>query len=194
MTHDCINSMVLDIVAKYGKSAIRRSIMSLRNGDKIIRKAFGGKDIKRIVEIGTFRGLTTAFMAKEFDCEVYTIDKKTGQVEEMLDECTVTREAIWDTVGVTDKIKAFTINGNHEKWHVLNGIDWQFNAAFIDGHEDDTLNDFNLLRRCGLVLFHDVKGGRPAIKRVIAELEKSGKIDYISNDETDADVFAIWTK
>lgn len=192
MTHDLINGMVLDIVEKHGKSAIRRSIMSLRNGDAIIRKAFSNRGIKRIVEIGTFRGVTTAFMAKEFNCEIYTIDKRIGQVEEMLDECKVTREQIWETVGVTDKIKSFTITNNNEKWHIINSINWEFDAAFIDGHEDDTLNDFNLLRRCGLILFHDVGGSRPAISRVIKELEKSGKIYYISNDTTDADLFAIW--
>lgn len=193
MIHDLIDDTTLSIVEKFGKKAIRRSIMSLRCGDAILKDVIKRvPSRRRCVEIGTFLGVTTAYLAKWFD-EVVTIDLKSGQKEEVqkIYYDGASRNDIWKYLECDDKIKLFLIKNESDKWHIFNNLDFDF--AFLDGGDENMQTDFNYVKRCGNVLFHDVCDRRPAILRVVKSLPQ-GSVRYYSNDNTDADIFAHWIK
>jgi len=127
-------------------------------------------DFKTVVEIGTYRGFSTAILASKADM-VYTFDVK-YQPE---------TQWVWGTFGVKDKIKYFVIGESKFKdkdikdfeFHYAqdNIVDHQasrnkikeiikdldFDFAFIDGNHTykDVKADFEVVRRCERVLFDD---------------------------------------
>lgn len=127
-------------------------------------------DFKVVVEIGTYKGFSTAILASKADM-VYTFDVK-YQPE---------TEWVWETFGVKDKIKYFVIGKSKFKdkgikdfeFHyaqnnivdhkasrqnianIIENLDFDF--AFIDGNHTykDAKADFEIVKRCGRVLFDD---------------------------------------
>jgi hypothetical protein len=97
------------------------------------------------VEIGTFRGLSTAILA-HYCQKVTTIDIK------------IFEEAIclWKYFGVRDKIKYCCVDSDASKAQAIEDVG-KFDFAFIDGlHTLDAVKvDFELVKKCGTVLFHD---------------------------------------
>ena len=120
--------------------------------DNFLYEFVSKKKPTNIIEIGTYNGLSTVQLASIVDGLVYTFDIIYRNCEYM-----------WNLFGVRHKIDNFI--GTKEDIHY--NINWRWNRkqilfdfAFIDGdHRYKSVKwDFELVKRCGRVLFHDING------------------------------------
>ena len=109
------------------------------------RDFFKDIKIKTVVEIGTHKGISAAYM-KQFCSKVFTFD-----VEDYPQ-----KYKAWEDLGVSNRIFYYTINNRQDIKNILAKI--KFDFAFIDGSHtwEDVRQDFDLVKHCGKVLFHDV--------------------------------------
>jgi predicted O-methyltransferase YrrM len=158
---------------------MRKSTLSIRDGAGVIERVLGGGAYKRVLEIGTFRGVNAAFMS-QFVERVITIDLKNGQLErhgEFFD-----RRGFWDSLGVKN-VDLHQVEDDAEKARIC--ATEQYDFAFIDGDHEGTAPalDFELVRRCGTVLFHDY-GAPNGVTRLVDTLPRQ-QVEII-------DIFALW--
>ena len=109
------------------------------------RKFFKDKKISTIVEIGTYWGVSAAYMAC-YANRIFTFDTVDHQK----------KYKVWCDLGVMGKMSYYTIKGGDDVKKVIDGI--KFDFAFIDGeHTYEAVKaDFEIVKHCGKVLFHDV--------------------------------------
>jgi SAM-dependent methyltransferase len=159
------------IMGHFGIDAFRRSCV-LENFDKFLKdNNFRGG---RCVEIGTYNGLTALVLARHFR-EVVSIDNLPNTM----------KHAVLKHTGVKN-IKFIDIKSNTEKADIINSLD--FDAAFVDGdHENDTQFDFNLVEKCGRVLFHEYWEKQPKVFELVNSLKKINRV-VIDNK------LALWTR
>jgi hypothetical protein len=162
------DKQLFDICNKFGIAVFRRSSV-LENFAKIVKEfGFGGT---RCVEIGTCNGLTSIVLARHFS-EVVTIDIAPNAI----------RHEIADFIGARN-IKFVDINSNAEKRKVIESL--KFDGAYVDGdHFSDTRDDFDLVKRCGQVLFHEFWPAQRAVVDLVESLRPN--IKTIGK-------FALWT-
>lgn len=127
--------------AKKYKLAGGSAIPDLKKADSF----FKSLEINIAIEIGTAYGISTAYIA-QFVNKIYTFDIMTYPC----------RQLIWDSLSLDKKIHSSLIKGRPELIDVLKDIPFDF--AFIDArHEVEEIEkDFNIVKACGRVLFHDV--------------------------------------
>ena len=138
------------LIKEFGERLLRGTAVGMREGNIItdveqqFRDILRPLNIKRAVEIGTFRGVSSAVIAHYAD-NLMTVD---------LNYCQTALE-LWWYFGVKDKIEAVIIDSDDDKEQLLGPMDFDF--AFIDGsHErEDVAFDFEQVKKCGRVLFHD---------------------------------------
>ncbi len=128
----------------YGYNHTHRSAISSAAQEDRMRYFLRAKKIKCAVETGTYNGTTTALLAHYAD-KVITIDKKNY----------IDKFPFWADYGVYGKIDSYTVDNDDDKAELLKGIDFDF--AFIDGdHSERGVRvDFECVKKCGRVLFHD---------------------------------------
>lgn len=100
---------------------------------------------KFMLEIGTCRGVTTAYMS-QFVEQIVTIDVKDYPG----------RKEFWDEMGIKRSNVIFQkVNDESEKRKFIQELDFDF--AFVDGGHRRPWpeQDFEMVKRCGRVLFHD---------------------------------------
>jgi predicted O-methyltransferase YrrM len=109
------------------------------------REFFESVKIKTVVEIGTFRGISAAYMA-QFAKTIFTFD-----IEDLKE-----KYKVWDDLGITERVHYCTVKSSKEIRQVLSNI--KFDFAFIDDdHLYETIKEnFDLVCSCGKVLLHDV--------------------------------------
>jgi hypothetical protein len=184
------NNYVNIIKHEFGLRYIRSSCLatSITDGGKLkiisvedmFRAYFEKHKPKRVLEIGTFRGLSTALMAHYAD-EVITVDNQL-RYEPI---------PLWHFSGIIDKITYFVTPTEEMKYSLINSMDFDF--AFIDGNHDYKYvkSDFESAKRCGKVLFHDYykEGMMPNYQgpRIVLEETKDGSF-------TPDMPFAFWEK
>lgn len=126
---------------------------------------------KIAVEIGTYRGLSASLMAQYFD-KIITIDINVH------DEV----KPLFQKLGLVDKVIPYAVKSLEAKAGILANIDFDF--AFIDGDHTtgEPLKDFNLVGRCGRVLFHDYCPGNIDYAGVIEAVDAlpKGKVEFKS--------------
>ncbi len=138
------------------------------------------KDPIDIIEIGTFIGIGTALIAS-YSRSVFTFDIYNRNSHH-----------IWNALNVAHKINCYTGEQSFID-DVISDLkgnkDYNFNFAFIDGMHtyDNVKHDFNLVKFCGRVLFHDAH--LPEIKRFIDEI--GGRI--VGNNKEPSG-FGYWEK
>lgn len=168
----------------HGVGTLRKSALSIRDGAGVFERVLGSGRFKTVLEIGTYKGVSAAEMSRY--CErVITIDLKHGKLERMGDS--FDREAFWQSLGV-ENVELHLVEDDAEKADLINRLEFDF--AFVDGAHDQTVkNDFELVRKCGTVLFHDMdKRGRPELDYVY-DFVKS-----LPQDQVEViDIFALWT-
>lgn len=129
-------------------------------GNEGFREFFKNIKINVVVEIGTYRGISTAYIA-QFVNKIYTFDIKDYPE----------KYKVWKDLGLEDRIKFYLVKDKEGIKNIIKNIDFDF--AFIDnGHKyENVKTDFELVKRCGRVLFHDVDPRSfPQINRFIYEI------------------------
>jgi predicted O-methyltransferase YrrM len=177
------------ILELYGRSYLRKSAMGIRAGDGVFERVLSGKGYRTALEIGTYRGCSSAEIAQYVD-RVITIDLKRGRLEtngENFD-----RYAFWKSLDI-ENIELRLVENDKEKKRLVDSLDFDF--AFIDGAHDETVrNDFEMVKRCGRVMFHDADDNRlrehkPNASNCVFEF-----IDTLPKHEVEfMDIFALWT-
>jgi len=111
-----------------------------------------------VIEIGTFHGATAAYMA-QFADKVHTFD-----VRDLYDLPT------WQALELADKIEFHLVKDRDEIAKILKNIDFDF--AFIDDdHSEKVRDSFELVKRCGRVLFHDIEHPKfPEVSKFMDEI------------------------
>lgn len=181
-------SVIYDrVVALHGPAFLRKSAMNIRGGAGVFERALAGKGYRTAVEIGTYRGVAAAEMSQYVE-RVVTFDLKFGKLER--NGTIFDRRAFWESINVGQNIDLRLVSGDDEKARILNGLDFDF--AFIDGdHSGDApIRDFELVKRCGRVLFHDYDytPGDPGLNRVY------NFVNSLPKEQVQVmDIFALWT-
>lgn len=146
------------------------SVMKATAADRLIEQ-MDGRHFERIVEIGTYRGVSAAV----FSCfaeTVITIDIAaqgyTG--------------AVLSVAGVLGRVIPLIVPYDPARARLIAALD--FDMAFIDGNHRPPHPelDFNMVKKCGTVLFHDYpqSGSGPAGNGagvLLDEHTPEGKID-----------------
>ena len=149
------------IFKRFGADAFRRS-SGVEPFDPFLKRINFSGD--RCVEIGTYNGITAIILARYFK-EVVSIDIFPHTA----------KHAIAEFVGVTN-VRFVDIKDNEEKADIINGLD--FDAAYSDGdHSNDTQLDFDLVKRCRRVLFHEYWDIQTPVYNLVNSLkQKRGKV------------------
>ncbi len=175
------------LISRFGPSVLNGTIIAadaIKDGGTCIKCCEGQlfkhvKGAKRIVEIGTKYGVGSTFLAHNSD-HLTTIDiiPRTEPI------------ALWDYFGVNNKITYLIVDSDAEKREYLDSID--FDLAVIDGDHtpEGVKSDFECVRKCGKVLFHeyilnDYKKFAPTI-----DFLKTLPQDEVTYDEP----FALWER
>ena len=140
---------------------------------------------KVAIESGTFHGVSASLLAEYFD-EVHTFEIKKGYVKD-----TTLHDKIWNYLGVQDKIHFHLINNDKEKEEILKGLEWNF--GWVDGnHTTGTKRDFELLSKCGRILFHDYNSDKAkkqkGLWKAVYDYINTLKKDIVHIDEP----FVLW--
>lgn len=171
------------IVDLFGQHALKRSILSIREGGGVMEHFLSGKGVRTALEIGTYRGVGAAEISQFVD-RVITIDLHHGRLEQLGESWN--RQHFWSALGITN-IDLRLVRDDAEKAALIRSLEFDF--AFVDGaHDQRVRDDFELVRRCGKVLFHDVdRRGKP---------EKDYVYDFVMSLPREQlefrDIFALW--
>lgn len=145
---------LLAVFEKFGIQVFRRSSVLEGFAAFLEQVRFGGD---RCIEIGTCKGLTALVLARRFK-EVVSIDVAPDPDKHRIAAFLGIRNVLF--VDVAD---------NAEKASVIRRFG--FDAAYVDGdHARDTETDFDLVRGCGRVLFHEYWPAQPAVMQLVDEL------------------------
>ncbi len=161
------------VVEQFGKRCMRGTALGFatgkdnvidRNCEPFLRKVFRQIQPERAVEIGTLYGATTALLAHYSD-SVVTIDINYQQIASYL----------WGYFGVQPKIQYVVVKNDEDKKLLCNELydKYGFDFAFIDAmHTYDAVKiDFDCVKRCGKVLFHNYGlRNHPGITEFVNEL------------------------
>jgi len=135
------------------------------------REFFKNIKIKTVVEIGTFRGISSAYMA-QFAKTIFTFD-----IEDFPE-----KYKVWEDLEIKERINFYLIKNSKDIRQILSKI--KFDFAFIDDdHIYETIKEhFSLVSQCGKVLLHDVAKLKkfPGVKKFCDEIkaETIGNIAY----------------
>ena len=159
------------IFHKFGADAFRRS-SGVELFDPFLKEiSFTGD---RCVEIGTYNGITAIILSRYFK-EVVSFDIFPYTA----------KHAIAEFAGVTN-VRFVDIKNNKEKADLINSLD--FDAAYSDGdHAKDAAFDFNLVKRCGRVLFHEYWDIQEPVYDLVNTLKRNPRDKVIVQGK-----FAYW--
>ncbi len=164
-----------NIMKHFGKPAFARSSACMEFEAFLKRiKAKG----KTCLEIGTYHGVTAVILSQYFDQVVcVSVDN---------DPDKLLKHQIVATLGI-ENIIFHDAQDNEEKANIINGL--QFDFAYSDGdHTHDARSDFDLVKRCGKVLFHEAWPLSAPVWNICNELPKEEII------WADYDCFAYWQR
>jgi len=132
------------IKEEFGQRYIRCSCIADKTTEDIFCEFLSRKKIVNALEIGTWFGVSSMVLSHYAD-KVFTIDIQWRPEPGLL----------WATFGVADKINRYERDSEKQKADIVDHLDFDF--AFVDGNHryDGVKADFELVKRCGRVLFHD---------------------------------------
>lgn len=131
--------MLLSVLNKFGGRVFRRSSVFHGLGEFLADQKISG-DV--CFEIGSWAGLTSAVLSRHFR-KVVSIDIVDNPI----------KREIHEHLGITN-VEFIQISHNDDKHKLCKGLHFDF--AYMDGnHAEDTELDWELVSRCGRVLFHE---------------------------------------
>lgn len=161
-----------EIVELFGDSNVLfRSIFdSCRRTDRFLQGLKSKVEAKNILEIGTFTGVTAAFIALlHSKASVTTIDI----ASKVLHYTESDRRKVWEATGTIDQIKAFV--GDNETKKKLITEHGPFDLAFVDGDHsyEGVLYDYECLKgnltSDAIILFDDTLNKCLGVDRFVEE-------------------------
>ena len=171
------NPQLKEILYRFGKRAFARSAACMEFEAFLKRIGAGGGTC---LEIGTYNGITAVVLSQFFDKVVCVSldapDLKRG----------IIKQQIVDHLGIKN-IKFIDVDSNEQKAEVIRGLTFDF--CYQDGdHTHDTYTDFELVKRCGRVLFHEAWAIQPPVWNLVHSLPD----DAVT--WADYDCFAYWQR
>ena len=177
------------IVELYGTKILRKSALNIRCGAGVFERVMAGQ-VHTALEIGTYRGVAAAEMA-QYCAHVVTIDLEYGKIEQNGE--TFDRKEFWKSLGVQN-ITFIPVRGDAHKKTVVDALAFDF--AFIDGGHGakSVRTDFDLVKRCGRVLFHDADDNRLRDHKPHASNDVYEFVATLPREQVQfIDIFALWT-
>lgn len=159
---------------KWGYRVFRRS--SIFHG---LEKFLRDNNVKGscCFEIGTWNGLTAAVLSQFFD-EVVTVDVVHNKA----------KHEILEFLGIKN-VRCIDIRWDQDRQDKLNvASELKFDLSFLDGdHAEDTEFDFDLVKHCGRVLFHEAWYWQSPVWELVNSLPQ----DQVTRGGM---CFALWQK
>ena len=148
---------LLKIYQQFGSRVFHRCSV-FHNLNRILLK--NGVKGKQALEIGTYNGITAIILARYFE-HVISVD---------IMDCPVKQE-IADFLEVKN-IDFMVVKDNKEKAEFIKSQSFDF--CYMDGdHENDTLTDWELVKHCGHVLFHEYWSEQPSVFELVNSLPEN---------------------
>lgn len=163
------------ILKTFGKTAFARSSACMEF-ESFLECIHAGGDT--CIEIGTYQGITAVILSQFF--------KKVVCVSVDDDPRRIIKHDIVSDLGINN-ITFYDVKNNREKGALV--ASQRFDFAYVDGdHVHDTYTDFELVRRCGRVLFHEYWPLQPPVWNLVNSLPQNEII------RAQHDCFAYWKK
>ena len=164
------------ILERYGRRAFARSSACMEFLPFLDRCGIGGRVG---LEIGTYHGVTAILLAERFERFIsVSVDDEDPQ--------RLLKRELADYLGVTN-ITFYDAKDNAEKAEIVRGLEFDF--AYSDGdHTSDTQADFDLVKRCGRVLLHEVWPLQPPVWDLVNSLPP----EEVTRAEHD--ILAYWVR
>lgn len=163
------------ILERFGKRAFARSSACMEFEAFLKRIGAGGGTC---LEIGTYHGITAVLLSQYFDRVVcVSVDNDPGSL---------LKHEIVKFLGIKN-IEFHDCQNNEEKAKIIKQL--RFDFCYQDGdHTHDTYTDFDLVQRCGRVLFHEFWPLQAPVFNLVNELPQE-EITVASYD-----CFAFWCR
>lgn len=134
--------LLLSVYQKFGARVFRRSSVFHGLGRLLAENQVRGRCC---FEIGTWNGLTAALLSRHFE-RVVTVDIAHNAL----------KHDVLNHLGIKN-VECVDINDNAQKARVIDKMKWPMDCAYLDGnHAEDTEDDWNLVKQCRRVIFHEV--------------------------------------
>lgn len=143
ITHGAFaNPMLKEILRRFGNTAFARSSACMEFEAFLKRCGIGGKNC---LEIGTYQGISAIVLSQFFEKVVcVSVDHRPRKLM---------KRNIVDHLGLTN-IEFIDVQDNEQKAKAIQELEFDF--CYSDGdHTNDTRTDFELVKHCGKVLFHE---------------------------------------
>jgi hypothetical protein len=164
--------VLLAVFKEFGIGVFRRSSVLEGLDGFLVQNNVKGRSC---IEIGTCNGLTALVLARHFG-HVTSFDIAPNNI----------KQRIVDFVGVKN-IQFVDVRDNDHKMRVVGSMD--FDGAYVDGdHIRDTELDFNLVSKCGQVVFHEYWEAQQPVWRLVTNLKSTGE------KITTKGKLALWTR
>lgn len=169
------NPLFEKVLRKFGKMAFARSSACMEFEAFLKRINAGGRTC---LEIGTYQGMSAVILSQFFEKVIcVSVDD---------DPRRIIKRDIIDYLGIKN-IQFFDVKNNAAKAKVIGELEFDF--AYSDGdHAHDTLTDWDLVKRCGRVLFHEVWPIQASVWNLVNSLPQ----DEVTRAKFDC--FAYWER
>lgn len=165
------NPMLYKVMQRFGVEVFRRS--SIFHG---LDEFLSANNVRGKVcfEIGSWNGLTAVVLSRYFE-RVVSVDIVHNEL----------KHEIVKHLGIKT-IRFLDIEDNKDKAKVAK--QWGFDFAYLDGdHAADTEDDWDLVKDCGRVLFHECWRQQPPVWDLVMGLPKKQVV-------MNGDGLALWVK
>ncbi len=178
ITHGAFSNPNLQkIIRKFGKVAFGRSSACMEF-ESFLRQIRAGRTDGTCLEIGTFHGISAIVLSQYFDNVVCVTIEDAG--------AKIIFPQLVSFLGIKN-IQYCNVKDNGEKARLIDQLGFDF--CYQDGdHTNDTLTDFELVKRCGNVLFHEYWPLQPPVWNLVNSLPQNEIV------RASVDSFAFWSR
>lgn len=169
------NPLFKRVLQHFGKDAFARSSACMEFETFLQRINARGKCC---LEIGTFYGVSAIVLSQYFD-QVVCVTLDVAGARDM-------KYRMVNYLGIKN-ITFYDVGSNADKKKLVDMLDFDF--AYSDGnHVEDTIDDWNMVKRCGRVLFHEYWPLQAPVFNLVNSLPQ----DEVTRASVDC--FAYWEK
>jgi len=169
------NPALKKVLHQFGQTAFARSSACMEFEAFLVRVGARGRCA---LEIGTFYGVSAIVLSQYFE-RVICVTIDVAGAKDM-------KYQMVNFLGIKN-IDFYDVATNADKKRLVDSFDFDF--AYSDGdHVNDTIDDWNMVRRCGRVMFHEYWPIQPAVWNLVNSLPQ----DEVQRAHYDC--FAYWER